>query len=86
MANAVPSHVANARAKALRQLIAVKNESFRRSMIGRQLDVLVLQPADALSSNFIRVRVPSNIPINTWARVQATDLDDAGLVASETLF
>jgi threonylcarbamoyladenosine tRNA methylthiotransferase MtaB len=81
MPNAIPSHVANARAKALRQLISGKNEAFRRSMIGRNLDVLVLQSEDALSSNFIRVRVPSDIPPNTWVRVQVTELDPDGLAA-----
>jgi threonylcarbamoyladenosine tRNA methylthiotransferase MtaB len=81
MQNAVPSHVATARAKALRQLIASKNEAFRRSMIGRQLDVLVLQPEDALSSNFIRLRVPPDVPSNSWVRVQVTELDPDGLAA-----
>src|SRR5206468_10845159 len=40
MPNAVPSRVSQLRAKALRQLIAQKNETFRRGMIGRQLNIL----------------------------------------------
>jgi len=83
MPNAVPSRVSQLRAKALRQLIAQKNETFRRGMIGRQLNILVLEPGAALSTNFIRVRVPKDFASNAWVRVQVTGLDGDGLAASK---
>jgi threonylcarbamoyladenosine tRNA methylthiotransferase MtaB len=78
----VPNHVAQFRAKALRSTIALKNEAFRRSMIGQEIDVLVLQAEDALSSNFIGVRVPRELPVNQWLRVRVAGLDRDGLVGS----
>jgi len=78
----VPSHVAQFRAKALRNLIAGKNEKFRQSMVGRSLDVLVLQPGEALSTNFLRVRVMDRLPANEWVPVKITAIDADGLQAS----
>src|SRR5581483_7599427 len=50
--NAIPEHVARFRAKTLRELIARKNEAFRRQMIGKEIDVLTLDNGSAISSNF----------------------------------
>ena len=77
----VPSRVAQFRAKALRRLIARKNEQFRQNMIGQLVDVLVLQPGDALSTNFTRVRVPNELPVNEWTSVRITGVDGGGLTA-----
>jgi threonylcarbamoyladenosine tRNA methylthiotransferase MtaB len=82
LAPQVPTHVAHFRAKALRRLIALKNEAFRRGMVGRAVDVLVLQPEDALSTNFIRVRVPKDLPANEWTSVKITGVEENGLRAS----
>jgi threonylcarbamoyladenosine tRNA methylthiotransferase MtaB len=76
----VPARVAQYRAKALRRLIARKNEEFRQSMIGQTVAVLVLQPEEALSSNFVRVRVPKDLPVNEWTTVRITGVDDNGTV------
>jgi threonylcarbamoyladenosine tRNA methylthiotransferase MtaB len=81
MPYAVPSHVAQFRATALRQLIAHKNEAFRLSMIERDLEVLVLNSGDAISSNFIRIYPESRMPRNTWMTVRATALQEDGLSA-----
>ena len=78
----VPGRIAQFRAKTLRRLIARKNEEFRREMIGQPLDVLVLQPEDALSTNFIRVRVPETLPVNEWTSVMITGIEDSGLLAN----
>ena len=77
----VPARVAQLRAKALRRLIARKNEEFRQEMIGQALDVLVLQPEDALSTNFIRVRVPKELPVNQWTSVKIAGVEEHGLRA-----
>ena len=78
----VPEHVSKFRARMLRDLIARKNESFRRSMVGREIEVLTLEDGSAISSNFVRVRVPDDVPQNRWIRVVVTNLQEDGLQAS----
>lgn len=83
----VPDHVIRHRARALRQMIALKNESFRRSMIGREIEVLVLEEEPehgwriAISGNFIRVNVPENSPANKWIRTRVVNVNDFGVDA-----
>ena len=77
----VPAHVAQFRAKALRQLIAKKNESFRSGMIGRELEVLVLSSGEAISNNFIHIFPDGQLPHNTWITVRVTALQEEGLAA-----
>jgi threonylcarbamoyladenosine tRNA methylthiotransferase MtaB len=72
MQNKVPSHVANFRAKALRQLIARKHAAFLAQIMNELVDVLVLNTGEGLTSNFIRVRVPESFPVNQWARMRLT--------------
>ena len=85
---AVPDHVAKHRAKSLRRLIAEKNEEFRRSMLGRELEVLVLdEPPEegtrnAISDNFLRVRVPESAPVNEWIHAEVTTFTEEGLTAA----
>jgi threonylcarbamoyladenosine tRNA methylthiotransferase MtaB len=73
--NPVPDHVSQFRSKALRALIAAKNEAFRRAMIGREIEVLTLEDGSGISSNFLRVTLPPGIAVNEWMRVFVTDLD-----------
>jgi threonylcarbamoyladenosine tRNA methylthiotransferase MtaB len=77
----IPSHVASFRAKALRQLIARKNAAFLGSMKDRELDVLVLQSGEGLSANFLRVRVPEELPANEWVRLRIAGVEHSQLVA-----
>jgi threonylcarbamoyladenosine tRNA methylthiotransferase MtaB len=83
----VPDHVAKHRAKSLRQLIARKNEAFRRSMIGREIEILVLDEEaenghrNAISDNFVRVRVPEQAPVNEWLKLKVVALTEDGLQA-----
>jgi threonylcarbamoyladenosine tRNA methylthiotransferase MtaB len=79
MANAVPDHVARFRARSLRQLIAGKNERFRRSLVGRTIPALVLERGEALGSNFIKVEAPADLEPNRWFDVRMIDLTADGL-------
>jgi threonylcarbamoyladenosine tRNA methylthiotransferase MtaB len=79
----VPDHVASFRAKALRQLIARKHAAFLASMAGRILDVLVLQSGEGLTTNFLKVRTPHDLPINEWLPLQISG-NHEGLIARET--
>jgi threonylcarbamoyladenosine tRNA methylthiotransferase MtaB len=74
----VPSHVANFRAKAMRQLITRKHAAFLASMAGRVLDVLVLQRGEGLTGNFLKVRTPEELPVNEWAPLEVV-VQDGGL-------
>src|SRR5215470_15688109 len=64
--NQIPEHVSRFRAKSLRDLIAQKNEAFRQSLIGKEIELLTLEEGSAISSNFLRVRVPAATPLNRW--------------------
>ena len=72
MKDQVPAHVASFRAKALRQLIARKHAGFVAEMMGKVAEVLVLQPGEGLTSNFLRVRVSEGLPVNEWVPLQLT--------------
>jgi len=77
-AASLPNHVPGAtikhRARELRALGEKKSAAFRQSQIGRTLRVLTLnrdehmEPGStpALSSNFLRVHLPGNLPANAW--------------------
>jgi threonylcarbamoyladenosine tRNA methylthiotransferase MtaB len=80
--NHVPDHVSRFRARTLRDLITHKNEDFRRVMIGKEIDVLTLEEGSAISSNFLRVRVPETAPVNTWIRVSVAGLTEDGVHGS----
>jgi threonylcarbamoyladenosine tRNA methylthiotransferase MtaB len=80
--NHVPESVSHYRGKALRSLIVRKNEQFRLSMVGRELDVLVLEDGTGISSNFLRVKVPAEAPRNRWIQLKVTGLDAEGLTSA----
>src|SRR5213592_251092 len=82
----IPEHVSRFRAKALRSLIAHQNQEFRRKMIGREIDVLTLEAGSAISSNFVRVAVPADWPLNEWIRVRVTNLNQDGVQAARANF
>jgi threonylcarbamoyladenosine tRNA methylthiotransferase MtaB len=78
----IPDHVARHRGKLLRDLVAEKNQTFRRSMIGRTVDVLTLEDGTGISSNFVRVSLPAGTPANHWTQAVVTALDDNGVQAT----
>ena len=80
--NHVPENVSRFRAKTLRNLIAQKNETFRRNMIGKDIEVLTLEDGSALSSNFVHVAIDEDLPLNKWIRVRVTGLSDDGVRAA----
>ena len=81
LAGQIPSHVASFRAKALRQLIARKNAAFLGRMKDRELDVLVLQSGEGLTANFLRVRLPEELPVNEWVSLRIAGVENSQLVA-----
>jgi threonylcarbamoyladenosine tRNA methylthiotransferase MtaB len=80
--NPVPAHVAQFRAKALRALIAGKNVDFRSEMVGRPARILILQPGEGLTANFVRVHVPAQLRPNQWVTAHIDALENDGVRSS----
>ncbi len=78
LSNQLPATVIKRRARELRALAEAKSAAFRRMQLGSTLRVLTLRPDEdpaadstpALSSNYLRVRVPGKRPANNWVDVR----------------
>jgi threonylcarbamoyladenosine tRNA methylthiotransferase MtaB len=86
MPDQVPVHVARERNRVLRDLAAEKNRAFRESFVGRSLDVITLQAGgdgwtEALSDNFLKVRLAGRHEANKWIKVEVEGTGDETLVA-----
>jgi len=86
MPDQVPVHVARERNRVLRELAADKNRDFRRSFVGRTLEVITLQAGgdgwtEALSDNYLKVRLPDRHEANKRMHVTVTEMGDEDLVA-----
>jgi threonylcarbamoyladenosine tRNA methylthiotransferase MtaB len=86
MPDQVPIHVARERNRVLRELATKKNLEFRRSFVGRTLEVITLQAGDeqsteALSDNYLKVRVAGQLEANRVLKVDATEIGDEDLAA-----
>jgi threonylcarbamoyladenosine tRNA methylthiotransferase MtaB len=85
----VPVATIKQRARDIRALGEAKAAAFRRSQIGRTLRVLTLraeeggssQTTPALSSNYLRVRIPGDYPANTWQDVVVVSEQGQSIVA-----
>lgn len=86
MAEQVPVVVARERNRVLRELGAGKNLEFRSRFHGRSLSVITLQAGDehfteALSDNYLKVRLAGQHPANRWLRAGITAVGADHLVA-----
>ncbi|MGC2694534.1 MAG: tRNA (N(6)-L-threonylcarbamoyladenosine(37)-C(2))-methylthiotransferase MtaB [Candidatus Angelobacter sp.] len=86
MPDQVPVHVARERNRILRELAAQKNLAFRKSFIGRELDVITLQMdgdgwTEALSDNYLKVRLVGRHAANHQLTVDVTEIGDDHLMA-----
>jgi len=86
MPNQVPVHIARERNRVLRELAAEKNRAFRQSFVGRTLDVITLQAGgddwtEALSDNFLKVRLAGRHKPNEWIKVDIEGIGDENLLA-----
>jgi threonylcarbamoyladenosine tRNA methylthiotransferase MtaB len=85
MPGQVPVNVARERNRMLRELAAEKNLEFRRKFVGKTLDVITLQTGDeesteALSDNYLKVRVAGSHRANELILATITDLGTDHLV------
>jgi hypothetical protein len=68
-------------------LAAEKNLSFRKSFIGRKLEVITLQSAgedwtEALSDNYLKIRLAGSFPANLRLQTKVAALHEDGLIAT----
>jgi threonylcarbamoyladenosine tRNA methylthiotransferase MtaB len=86
MPDQVPVHVARERNRVLRELAAEKNLAFRRSFVGRSLEVITLQSGneswtEALSDNFLKVKISGQHQANQCMKVEIGEVGDEDLLA-----
>ncbi len=86
MPEPVPVQVARDRNRVLRDLAAEKNLEFRKSFLGRPLNVITLQNngegwTEALSDNYLKIRIAGDHLRNQIMQVEVTDCAAEGLVA-----
>ena len=86
MPDQTPVHVARERNRVLRELAAEKNRAFRESFIGRSLEVITLRSAgngwtEALSDNYLKIRLAGQHEANDILTVDITEIGDEELVA-----
>jgi threonylcarbamoyladenosine tRNA methylthiotransferase MtaB len=87
MPDQVPVHTARERNRVLRELAAEKNLAFRRSFVGQSLEVITLQAGDdgwteALSDNFLKVRLDGRHEANRVFTAQMAELTTEGLMGA----
>jgi threonylcarbamoyladenosine tRNA methylthiotransferase MtaB len=92
MAGQVPVAVARERNRLLRELAVRKNLEFRKRFLGRTLEVITLQSGngawtEALSDNYLKVRLSGAYPANTWMKAEVTEVgvDDLAAVAQRSI-
>jgi len=86
MPDQVPVHVARQRNRILREQAAGKSRAFLGNFVGRSLEVITLQAGgdgftEALSDNFLKVRVAGRHEANNILTVDVTEVGDEDMVA-----
>ncbi len=89
MTNQVPVHTARERNRILRELAAEKKLEFMRGFVGKTLDAITLNVmgndadgefTEALTDNYLKLRVRGRHQANFWLRAQIEDVVDGALV------
>jgi len=81
----VPVPVARERGRILRQLAASKKLAFQRSLVGETLEAITLsrsggESTEALTDNYLKLKVQGKHKPNQWLRAKITDLGDTELI------
>ncbi|HZU30763.1 MAG TPA: tRNA (N(6)-L-threonylcarbamoyladenosine(37)-C(2))-methylthiotransferase MtaB [Candidatus Angelobacter sp.] len=87
MSDQVPVHVARERNRILREIAAEKNLAFRKKFVGQKLDVITLQTGrenwtEALSDNYLKVRVHGQHAPNELMNVNISEIGDDHLLST----
>ena len=88
MAGQVPTRVARARNRILRELAAQKKLAFMHTLVGSWVEAITLQSVgsdhdggytEALTDNYLQLRLKGNHPPNRWIPVKIEKASAAGL-------
>jgi len=84
LANQVAEPVKHERNRVLRELAAEKNRAFRESFIGREVEAITLARrgdgwTEALTDNYLKLRLAGAHAPNRWMSVRVEDLTSDGL-------
>ncbi len=86
MPNQVPVHIGRERSRILRELAAEKKLAFMRGFIGHTLEAITLSSSDdkgefgeALTDNYLKLRLHTQHEPNRWLRAQIDDVVDGVL-------
>jgi threonylcarbamoyladenosine tRNA methylthiotransferase MtaB len=87
MPRQVPVHIARERNKVLRDLVGEKNAAFRQSFVGKSLEAITLHAredgfTEALTNNFIKLRIAGEHSSNRLVRIAIIGLTVDGLTGS----
>ena len=84
MPHQVRGDVARERNRVLRELAAEKNRAFRRAMVGRRIQAITLGVQDedsteALTDNYVKLRLKGRHEANRWANVRVDSVTADGV-------
>jgi len=90
MSGQVPVAVARERNRVLREIGARKNLEFRKRFQEKTLEAITLHARDehfteALTDNYLKVRIVGQHPANMWLRAKVTGVGADGLIAVQEL-
>jgi len=92
MKHQVPVHIARERNRILRELATEKKLAFMRSFIGKTVEAITLNVigndeggdfTEALTDNYLKLRLRSRCEPNRWTRTQITHLLDGALIGEQ---
>jgi len=82
MPGAIPVPVRKARNRVLRDLAARKNEAFRRTLLGREISAVTLDPPGlALTDNYVKATLDMPYTPNCLIRIRPAALNTEGVTA-----
>ena len=83
----VPVHIARDRNRILRDIAAAKKLAFQRSFLGKTIEAITLSVFDgefteALTDNYLKLRLSGHHPANQWLRARVLDVRGGTLIGS----
>lgn len=87
MRNQVPGPIMKERNRVLRELASQKKAEFMRTFVGRQIEAITLRSGDekgtdALTDNYLKLRIPAAVESNRWVRVDVSNFAEDELIGA----
>jgi threonylcarbamoyladenosine tRNA methylthiotransferase MtaB len=86
----IPVAVARQRNRELREIASAKKKAFAQALVGSTVEAITLQArnetsTDALTDNYLKMRVAGNLEPNQWLRVRVEDVDGEVLAGCQSV-